>query len=74
MNSITRVYTSMSVTQKVRVQRQHWSQMRRGLGDDEAHQFCVEAGQSEQRSGHHSSHGVAHDHHTLRGGLQVLAR
>lgn len=61
------------LTQQVRVQGQHWSQVGGGLGDDQADQIGVEAGQSEQRPGHHSSHGVTNEHHTLRGGLQVLA-
>lgn len=61
------------LTQQVWVQGQHWSQVRGGLGDDEADQIGVEAGQSVQRPGHHSSHGVTNKHHTLWGGLQVLA-
>ncbi len=60
------------LTQQVRVQSQHWSQVRGGLGNDEADQVGVEAGQSEERPGHHSTHGVTDKHHTLGGGLQVL--
>lgn len=44
-----------------------------GLCDDEAHQIGVEAGQGEQRPGHHPPHGVTNENHTLGGGLQVLA-
>lgn len=75
MYVIVPVETSMRVllTQQVWVQGQHWSQVRGGLGNDEADQIGVEAGQSVQRSGHHTSHGVTNKHHTLRGGLQVLA-
>lgn len=61
------------LTQQIWVQGQHWSQVRGGLGNDEADQIVVEAGQSEQGPGHHSSHGVTNKHHTLRGGLDVLA-
>lgn len=43
-----------------------------GLGDDQADQVGVEARQRVQSSGHHSPHGVADHHHTLRGGPQVL--
>lgn len=63
----------MFVTQQIWVQGQDWSQVRGGLGNDEADQIGVEAGQSVQCSGHHSSHGVADERHALRGGLQVLA-
>lgn len=59
-------------TQQEGVQGQHGGQVRWGLGDDEVHQVGVEAGQSVQSSGHHPPHGVAHQHHTLGGGLQVL--
>lgn len=61
------------LTQQVWVQGQYWSQVRRGLGNDEADQVGVEAGQGEQRSSHHSSHGVAHKCHALRRVLQMLA-
>lgn len=64
---------SVILTQQVWVQGQHWSQVRGGLGNDEADQIAVEAGQSEQCPGHHSSHGVTNKHHTLRGSLHVLA-
>lgn len=60
------------LTQQVRVQGQHWSQVRGGLGDDEADQVGVEAGQSVERPRHHSTHGVTDHHHTLRRRLQVL--
>ncbi|XP_034741878.1 GPI inositol-deacylase [Etheostoma cragini] len=66
----TRSIMGVLLTQQVRVQGQHWSQVGRGLCNDQADQIGVEAGQSEQRPGHHSSHGVTHEHHALRGGLQ----
>lgn len=59
-------------TEQERVQGQHRSQVGGGLGDDEAHQTGVEAGQSVERPGHHAPHGVTDQHHALRGGLQVL--
>lgn len=48
--------------------------MRGGLGDDEADKARAEAGQGEEGSGHHSPHGVTHQHHTMRGGFMVLRR
>lgn len=48
--------------------------MRGGLGNDEADQIGVKAGQSEQRPSHYSSHGVANEHHVLRRDLQMLVK
>lgn len=61
------------LTQQERVEGQHGSHVRGGLGNDQGDQINVEAGQSVERSGHYSPHGVTNQHHTLRGGLQMLA-
>lgn len=61
------------LTQQEWVEGQHGSRVRGGLGNDQGDQINVEAGQSVERSGHYSPHGVTNQHHTLRGGLQMLA-
>ena len=67
-------YSGGPPTQQMCVQGQHWGQVGGGLGEDEADQRGAEAGQGEERAGHHSAHGVAHQDHRARRPLLALGR